>query len=225
LDLNQILSYCKNKEVSLTVYLATVYLWSIYKSENLQKTQHKPIQIAVPVNLRRFFDTNTTMNFFSYIKAGCYASNEELNFDQLLLEVKEQFVKQISKERFSSKIASDVAIRHHVLVRILPLAIKNVVIKSVYMASLRAYTSTMSNIGQIVIPPLYKDDIEHFEFLLNPTITDPIKVGICSYNNKLLVTFSSQLVKTHVQKEFFRKLSSDGMIVNIESNGVYYENL
>ena len=38
-----------------------------------------------------------------------------------------------------------------------------------------------------------------------------------------MFTFSSVLADTSVQMGFFRRLSADGLEVEIESNGVYYE--
>ena len=51
----------------------------------------------------------------------------------------------------------------------------------------------------------------------------PMKGTICSYGDRLMFTFSSVLADTSVQMGFFRRLSADGLEVEIESNGVYYE--
>jgi NRPS condensation-like uncharacterized protein len=225
MDLEEILTVCKRRGVSLTVYLVAVYLWSIYKGQQLETRPHKPIQVAIPVNLRRFFDTNTTMNFFSYITAALLESSEEISFDHLVEHVKEQFHQQIDKEKFASKIGQGVTLQNNVLLRVMPLAIKIIFVKLVYMSSRKAYTSALSNLGQVTLPSAYVKDVKHFEFLLNPTALDPIKAAICSYDNKLVVTFTSQIVQTDVQKEFFRLLAKEGIEVLVESNGVYYENV
>lgn len=225
MDLDRILSYCKSHKVSLTIYLVAVYIWAIYKGNQLEGQRHKPIQIAVPVNLRRFFDTNTTMNFFSYITANLLASKEEITFETLIQGVKGQFEHHISREKFAAKIGKEVALRRNPFLRVTPLFIKNLFVRSIYISSMGSFTSTLSNIGQVVLPIGYGDEVVHFEFLLNPTLLDPIKVAVCSYENKLVVSFTSQIVQTDIQKEFFRKLSADGMDVQIESNGVYYENM
>jgi len=224
-DLEQILNYCKNLDLTLTVYLVSLYIWALYTGLHLEGVHHNPIQIAVPVNLRRFFDTNTTMNFFSYITANLSESQSEIAFEDICLRVKEQFKEQISREKFAAKIGHEVALKKNLVLRIIPLAIKNIFVRSVYMSSMGGYTSTLSNIGQVSLPKQYIGDVAHFEFLLNPTLLDPIKVGVCSYENTLVISFTSQIVQTDIQKEFFRKLAIDGMNVHVESNGVYYENM
>lgn len=225
LELDQAVQLCKSKSVTLTVYLTSVYIWAIYNACSKGNKRFKPIQIAVPVNLRRFFDSNTTMNFFSHVSAYLQTASETLTFDEVLLMVKEQFANQISKENFAAKIGKDVALRKNFGIRITPLLIKNLFVRSIYLKSMSAYTSTLSNIGPVLIPEDHFEDIEQFEFLLNPTLSDPIKVGVVSYQKKLIITFTSQLISTEIQKEFFRKCSSDGIAVQIESNGVYYETM
>jgi hypothetical protein len=41
----------------------------------------------------------------------------------------------------------------------------------------------------------------------------------------MVITFTSRIEDTYLQKAFFRKLAADGINVTIESNGAYYENL
>ena len=54
---------------------------------------------------------------------------------------------------------------------------------------------------------------------------EPQKCAVCSYEDKLVITFTSRLKKPYLQRAFFRKLAADGLDVVIESNGVYYEDL
>lgn len=225
LDLSQVVEICRKKEVSMTVYLTSVYLWSLFRTQSKGRNRFKPIQVAVPVNLRRFFDSNSTMNFFSHITATLYDTDEGDDFESLLEKVKLQFSRQISKENFAAKIGKDVKLKKNFFIRITPLAIKNLFVRSIYLKSMRAYTSTLSNIGKVEFLDRHCDDIEHVEFLLNPTLTDPVKIGVVSYGNTLMITFTSQLITTDIQKEFFRKCASDGIQIQIETNGVYYETM
>lgn len=50
-----------------------------------------------------------------------------------------------------------------------------------------------------------------------------IKGTICSYGDVLVFSFSSVLEEPALQRGFFRRLSADGLEIEIESNGVYYE--
>ena len=50
-----------------------------------------------------------------------------------------------------------------------------------------------------------------------------LKGTICSYGDTLVFSFSYDLVDASVQRGFFRKIASDGIAVEIKSNGVNYE--
>lgn len=225
INVKEILSFVKSQEHTITSYLATVYLWAIYRSEHLETCSHKPIRIAVPVNLRPFFESTTSMNFYSYISIHLEAKDEEYTFEEIGDMVKAQFKSQIKKEAFIKKISEDVRKSKNVFVRIAPRFVKYGIVKIIYHRSMKSYTTTLSNLGKVNMPEEYQDQIEHLELLLNPSKSNRIKLGVAGYRDLLVVSFTSQLIDTGVQKVFFRKLAKDGLGVRIESNGVYYENL
>ncbi len=224
-NIKEITSYVKKKEMTVTSYLTAVYLWSIYKSEHLETCKHKPIRLVVPVNLRPFFESTTSMNFYSYLSIHLEAKDEEYTFDEIIEMVRSQFRDQIKKEAFVRKISDDVKKSKNLLVRIAPRFIKYPIVKIIYHRSMKTYTSTLSNLGKVTMPEKYADQIEHVELLLNPSKSNRIKLSVAGYKDFLTISFTSQLLDTGVQKEFFRKLAKDGLGIRIESNGVYYENL
>lgn len=225
LELDAVLKVCKSKGVSLTVYIASVYLWSVYHAYVEDKSIKKPIQMAVPVNLRQFFDSKTNMNFFSHITLSILERNEILTFEEILEQIKVQFKNQVTKENMLKNISKDVLLRRKPYIRVLPLPLKNLFVKLIHINSVQSYTTTMSNIGKITLPEKYHDAISHFEFVVNASAVDPMKCGICAYNNHLVLTLSSQLSENLIEKHFFRKLAEEGLVVKLESNGAYYETL
>lgn len=225
LNIKELSAWTKANNQTITVYLASVYLWSIYKSEHLEGAQHPSIRLSVPVNLRPYFDSTTSMNFYSFIAVSLDARDEEWTFDAIVESVKEQFARQIHKEAFEKRIVEDVKKSKNIAVRLVPRVIKYPIVKAVYRKSLSKYTTTLSNIGKITMPQEYAQQIQHFEMMLNPTKTGRIKLGIAGFGNELVLSFTSQLVDTRIQRYFFRKLAQDGLEVKIESNGVYYEDV
>ena len=79
----------------------------------------------------------------------------------------------------------------------------------------------MTNIGNITIKEAYAPYVDMFHAFLSMSKGQMLKATICSYGDRLAVTFSSVLVDAHVQRAFFRQLAGDGLDVTIESNGVY----
>lgn len=223
LDLAEVLATCKKRGVSLTVYIASIYIWSVYHAYVEDKSVKKPIQMAVPVNLRQFFDSKTNMNFFSHITLSILENQEILTFEEILARIKQQFKEQVTKDNMLKNISKDVILRKNPYIRVLPLPLKNLFVKLIHINSVQSYTTTMSNIGKVSLPDGYRERVEHFEFVVNASSVDPMKCGICAYENKLVLTLSSQLSENLIEQNFFRKLASEGLMLQIESNGAYYE--
>jgi len=223
LSVEEVVVYCRSIDVTLTEYISSVYLWAIYSTSQEEDKKKRPIHLAVPVNLRRFFESTSNMNFFSHITIAIDKSNEPLTFEVILARVKEQFRTQITKENMQKNISKEVALSRNPLTRIVPLFFKNIFVKLVHLKTIQSYTTTLSNVGKVDMPEKWANEIAHFELVMNATSVDPMKCTICAYQNKLVVTISSQLEETRIQRAFFRKLSSDGLNIAIESNGAYYE--
>ena len=225
IDTQSLLDLCRRKNATITQYIAAVITWCIYK-EYLNEQPHKhPIQISIPVNLRPFYDSTTSMNFFSLFAVGLLIERSSYTFEEMLDVIKCQFKEQLTKENFSKKIAFGVATGKNIFVRFLPLPIKNLSMKIIYWKSARANTCSFSNLGRIQVPDIYNKYIENFEVLLTANNADPIKCGLCTFEQKSVVTFTSRLSDTYLQRAFFRKLANDGLEIVIESNGVYDENM
>jgi len=224
-NINSLIELCRQKSVSVTQYLTTVMIWCIYKEFLNEQPNKHPINISIPVNLRPFYDSTTTMNFFSVIAVGLQITRSDYTFEEMLEIVKRQFKEQITKENFSRKIAFNVAYGKNLFIRFIPLPIKNIFVKIGYLRSAKANSISLSNLGKIEVPEPFKKYIEHFEVLLSAADSEPTKCGLCTFGDKLVINFTSRLGNTYLQRAFFRKLSADGLVVVIESNGAYNENL
>lgn len=225
LDTKSVLDFCRSKNISINQYITTVLIWSIYKEHLHEQPSRNPIMVFIPVNLRPFFDSTTTLNFFSSISVGILIEKSGYTFEEMLDAVVNQTKAQLKKELFEQKIANNVAIGKNIFVRILPLALKNLAMRIAYFMTYDANTITVSNLGRIEMPEKYRDRIERFEILISVADREPQKCAVCSYEDKLIITFTSRLKKPYLQRAFFRKLAADGLDVVIESNGVYYEDL
>lgn len=225
LSADELLSHCRAKGVTITEYITSVYVWSIYQAHHVNGLMKKPIQLAVPVNLRKFFESTTQMNFFSHITIAVDATQTELQFEDILSAINVQFKEKITKEKMIASISKDVATREHIATRALPLFLKTFFVKMVHWVSVQSYTSTLSNVGKIEMPERFRNRIDHFELLMTTSALDPMKCALCAYEDQLIVTLSSQLQEPTIQKVFFRKLAEDGLTVLIETNGAYYEEL
>ena len=86
---------------------------------------------------------------------------------------------------------------------------------------IRRYTTiTYSNIGRIGIMGKYKDYIKYFLMLIAPENIEKIKCSSCTFENKMVFTFTSILKDNSIEKGFYNFLKEKGINVEIESNGV-----
>lgn len=212
---------CHSYGLSINEYLAAVYVWSIYRECLHGMTCDQAIRAAVPVNLRPFFDSVTTKNFFVMVSAELVPDQENLSFEEVLERVKTSLRSQINKEHLEELFSYNVSNQQNLFACAVPLFLKNIVIRLVYTQSALANTTTITNIGNIHLEPEYEPYVHMFHAFLAMSKGQLLKATICSYQDTLAVTFSSMLAEAHVQRAFFRQLAADGLEVTIESNGVY----
>ena len=163
--ISPLLELCKQKNVSLTQYISTLIIWCIYKEYLNEQTHKNPIQVNIPVNLRRFFNSTTEMNFFSYINVGITISKSDYTFDEMLDIISEQFKNQLTKENLSQTISDNVSTEKNIFVRVAPLVVKDLGVKIAYVSSTKANTVVLSNLGKIEVHDEFKEYIDAFEAL------------------------------------------------------------
>lgn len=222
---NELIKVCKSKNVTITQYLTAVMIWCIYKEHMNGQVSKNPINITVPVSLRKFFGSTTSNNFFSIISVGFNVNKDNYVFDDILEEVINEFKEQLTKESLSNRIFSNVSFEKNIFVRSIPLFIKNIVLKFVYFKESKTSTSVLSNLGKIEVPIEFERYIDSFQILIDATESEAVKCSICSYCDKLACTFTSRFETPYLERAFFRYLESEGLDVIIESNGVHNEEL
>ena len=208
---------------SLNEYLVSVFVWSVYTELLHGMPGGRPIRVAVPVNLRPYFDSNTTKNFFVMVSAEFRPTKDQYTFEEVLQIIKESLHSQINKEHLEDLFSYSVSNQMNKLMRPVPLFLKKIAMRLVYTKSAVANTTTITNIGNIKMDELYAPYVKGFKSFIAMSKGQAIKGTICSYQDTLVFTFSSVFAEALVQKAFFRKLAADGIEVEIQTNGVYYE--
>lgn len=209
---------CHRYGVSINEYLVGVFVYSVYRECLKGMPSDKPIRVAVPVNLRPYFASNTTKNFFVMVSAEFHPTKEDYTFEEILQTVHESLKAQINKENLEKLFSYNVSNEKVWIARIAPLFLKNLAMKIVYTQSALANTTTITNIGNIGVEDVYKPYIEMFHAFLAMSKGQHIKGTICSYDDTLVFTFSYDLQDTGIQKVFFRKIAADGIEVQLDSN-------
>lgn len=117
-------------------------------------------------------------------------------------------------------MSANVRLGNHILIKIIPLILKNILVRLSYIEIRKHTTITYSNIGRIGIIGNYKNYIEYFLMLIAPEQVEKIKCSSCTFENKLVFTFTSILDDNKIEEAFYMFLKEKGINVDIESNGV-----
>lgn len=219
IDLLKLKEVSKQEGATVTQYLTAVLLQAIIKGNYSKNKGKKPIKICIPVNLKKYFPSNTMSNFFSYITL-IIKPKELTSFEKILEFVKKEFEENLTEEKIKQTMSANVKLGNHPFIKGIPLFLKKPLVRLAY-TEIRKYTSiTFSNIGRIGMIGKYQDYIEEFFLLIAPEPVEKIKCSACSFGNKMTFTFTSILKETKIEEEFYRFLTEKGMKVKIESNGV-----
>lgn len=223
MNIPELKAVCKSYGVSINEYLIGCYVWSVYNEYLHGMPSKRAIRVAVPVNLRPYFNSNTTKNFFVMVSAEFHPTKESYSFAEVLQIIRESLRSQITKEHLEELFSYNVSNEKIWLARAVPLFLKSIAMGIVYSRSAYANTTTFTNIGNIPVEEAYKPYIEQYHAFLPMSKGQNLKGTICSYGDTLVMNFSYTLKDTSIQRGFFRRITEDGIHVEIETNGVSYE--
>ena len=196
---------------TLTGLIVSIYILAIKENMNL-KDENNYICIDIPVNLRKYFKSQTARNFFSVIKLKYNGSD---NLEEIIKYVDKNLKKELKKDNLFKTMNKYATFEHNFLIRLIPLFVKNFILKIII--KFVKTTSTVTNLGIIKVDDSIKDYIDSFEVYVS---TDKMQISMCSYLDKLNIAFTSMFDNMDIIKCFYRKLSSFGIDIIITSNEI-----
>ncbi|RJE48187.1 MULTISPECIES: hypothetical protein [unclassified Dehalobacter] len=200
--------------VTLTVFIAALFIYALHK-ERPVRTKNDPVVLSVPINLRNFFESETTRNFFSTMNIGYAFGQESSDFQDVIQGVSGDFQKELTAESLNQRLNQLMSIEKNLLTRIIPLPFKDYSLRFASKIADRGITAAVTNIGQILLPEEFKRYIRQFSLCSSARMPH---ISICSYNDRLSVSFSSPFQETEIQRTFFEFLSEKGIDIEITSN-------
>lgn len=211
---------CKVYGVSITKYLVAALIFSIYQEYGSEVTMTEPIGVNVPINLRAFFGSETTANFFAVSCIEYLAGHNPVTFQEILNLVSAQMEEKITREKLEETISYNVSNEKKWYVRLTPLPVKWAVVNCIFRRNDRSHTITLSNIGPIKVDPEYQEDIRQCHLIIGVSKRQPIKCAVCAYGDDIMISFTSVYADSRLQDRFFGVLKEQGAKAEIETNGV-----
>ncbi len=216
LSAKAVLALAHEYNTTLTVFITALFMQAIYEDMPYQK-KIRPISIAVPVNLRQFYSSETARNFFSLIDViHQKKSHDEVPELQELVDfVQASFKQGLSEERLTRRIMALIRLENLFPIRIIPTSVKDMVLRLSHRISDLNATGSVSNMGRVKMPAEMMPYIHHFG--VSTSVRRP-QICACSTGDRLLISFSSPLAENEVQRRFFRFFTERGIEVKISSN-------
>lgn len=213
-SVKEVLDEAHAYNTTLTIYLTGILLYAISK-QMTRREKKQPVVMAVPVNLRPYFQSASARNFFSVLHVPYYFDEKEVRLEDIIKYLKEYFEKELKTEKFQARMNHLVALEKNYVTRAIPLVLKKPTLQLAHHFTNKEVTTSFSNIGRVTMPKELEPYIDGFDVCVS---TRKIQVCLCSYGDQLSISFTSPFVSTEVQKHFFRVLTSKGIGVTINTN-------
>lgn len=196
------------EHTTLTAYFTALFAktaMEIQKAETRPGKPLLPVQIMVPIDLRRRFPSGSCRNFSLYALPKLTPEAAEAPFSEIAENMAVQLRVQSSYSRLRSAIATNVELERRTSA--LPLWTKCAALRAGFeVCGGRSSCITVSNLGRVTFPEPVQQEIERLDFLLTPRIHSPYNCGIVSVGDTLSLTLTRRGAETGVEKRLLEKL-------------------
>lgn len=212
--LEEISKASKELGCSITEFLCAVMISAIRKTQKIRE-RDLPVVVSVPVNLRSFFPSDSMRNFFSVYNVGYEISKEDEDLKSIAQNIHNIIHEGLNKEYLQERLDYLEYFENALYSKLVPLILKRTVLKVAYKRSEKEYTTTVSNVGKVNIAQPLQKYVDSFSVFNS---TRDLQICVCTFNGKLCIAFTSRLVSSEIEMEFFRILTSLNIPVQIYSN-------
>lgn len=210
----KVLNIAKKYNTTVTAYLVSILIKSIGLTMSI-KDKRKPVVITVPVNLRKYFKSNTIRNFFNTISIEYKFENDNDDLKQIIKNVDKQFKEKLELENLNIQMNSFAVLENIFIIRLVPVFIKDVVLKYFHKRSRKEQTIALSNVGIVEMPEELQKYIKLFDVM---TSTDCTQICMCSYLDNMALSFTTHFIDSEIEKNFFQELSKNDINITINTN-------
>lgn len=214
MSVKEILALSHRYDTTLTVYLTALFLRAIYMDMPTRSRKY-PVVLSVPVNLRTYFPSATARNFFATVNISYDFYHNSDRLEDIILGVKASFERELTEENLRTHLNRLSALEHNAFMRVIPLVLKDYILRFANYLSGRGITATLSNVGKVKITKELAPYIYMFNCFVSARRP---QICMCSFEDQLAVSFVTPFDGTDIQKNFFRMLAQEGVNISIASN-------
>lgn len=210
----------RSYQVSVTEYLGAALLWVLAEKQRRENYHRmRPVTLAVPVNLRPYFPSQTLRNFLLTVQPGFDPALGEYSFSEVAAQVHHYMKLHTSPQEMRAQITRNVRYQSNPALQLLPRVLKNSIVAHNYRTrGVRPFSATFTNPGAFTVPEAMRPHIRHMEVVLGQATVPRPHVASISYGNTMEITVAGTQEDAETEREFFRFLVREGLPVRIESN-------
>ncbi len=212
-DVQKVLEAAHQYNTTLTAYLAAVLFEAVH-DEMYVRHEKKPVVITVPVNLRTFFRSDTTRNFFGTIRVAHNFKENGGAFEGIVQSVTACLAEELKPERLESRMNRLASLEHNPVLRMIPLALKNPVLRVSGDISDWGETMVLSNLGRFRMPESLNPYLKGFSAFMS---TNALQLCTSTFRDRLHFGFTSVFDSPDIQRNFFTRLSASGIPIEVRS--------
>lgn len=215
MQVGKLIEASKAMKVSMTSYLGAQLMMAIHAGMPFMQ-KRKPITISVPVNLRNYYPSETLRNFFNSVDVThVFDGNETL--ESLAEEFDKKLKEATSVDNIKSQMNRYQSMERLGFTRVVPLAIKQPVIRAFTKKDAKTVTAVLSNLGKITVPDEMGKYIDGFTDFCS---TDKIFITVTSYGDDVVLGIASAYTGTSVIRRLIKSLKGTGTAVKLYATEV-----
>ena len=222
LNVNQVLEKAHEYNTTLTVFLSAVMMKALL---NLQKEKipypkkQKPVKLLIPVNLRSLFPSDTLRNFAMFTIPEIDPRQGEFSIEEIIKLIYHKMGTEITQKHMSSVIAANVKDEKNIFLRIVPLPLKNAVMKAVFDSVGECKSClNLSNLGLVKLPDIMRKYVTRIDFILGVQAAAPYNCGVLSYEDTVYLNFIRNIRNPDLERHFYNVLRELKIEAVVQSN-------
>lgn len=177
------------------------------------------INIQVPVNMRKFYPSETLRNFALY--CGVRLPLAAITDPRAILpEITDQLARKASRPAMNEMMNATVGMVR--ALRYVPLFIKRPAARAVYgYLGDRIFSNTLSNLGVVRLPPEMAAQVRHFDFVLGTAVTNRAACALVTFGGTAVLTVTKLTADPSFEEELYALLERDGLRPEVEGSELY----
>ncbi|MBR4580276.1 MAG: hypothetical protein IKO32_03475 [Lachnospiraceae bacterium] len=215
MPVKDVLAKAKELNVTLTSYIGTIIMMAV-SNDMPMLMRGKPVTVSMPVNLRNYYPSMTSRNFFNSVLISHVFKGGE-TVEELAAEYQSKLKAELTPEAVQARMLNYEKMESLFFIRLVPLFIKNPVINMVNKRAGKEVTLVLSNLGKMSVPTAVADEIGSYSAYCS---TEKLFIVMSTYKDDLVLGISNAYRNTQVLRDFLKHFTDADIPVTVYSTEI-----